>query len=140
MVNYIKTKPEDKWYVSDLFYQISNIRMNYKDICNLMEDDDILLKLYLVQKYKRLYEYKNGKFQYANEFKKRWVRYISEFIPKLTNYFISSIFILSAIIFVISDSSVEKITFGIYILGTAFYLIGHLTWSDDINKAQELMR
>ena len=95
--------------------------------------------VYFIQKYKRVYEYKNEKFQFANEFKSKWVRFISEWIPRLGNWFFGMILLLSIIAFSFSTNIQDKIIFGIYILVITPYLVTCLTWNDDKKIAKELM-
>ena len=64
----IRSETKKKWYIEELFYQITKLRIDYDNICSLIQGEYILQKLYLLQKYKRMYQYRNNKFQYNNEF------------------------------------------------------------------------
>jgi len=139
LVDKIDNKENDKWFICELFYQITSSNMNFNDISKLVKDDNILLILYLIQKYKRLYEYKDGKFQHANEFKNKLIRFFSALIPKITVYISGVILIFSAFIFVDSNGLSDKIEFGIYILITSFYFFTSMSWNDDRKLAERLL-
>lgn len=57
-----------KWYVSEVFFEITKIRFSYNDICAFVKEDNINKILYYIKKYPRVYEYKDGEFKYTQRF------------------------------------------------------------------------
>lgn len=57
-----------KWYVSEVFFEITEIRLSYNDICALVKENNISKILYYIKKYPRVYEYKDGEFKYTQRF------------------------------------------------------------------------
>lgn len=58
----LRYKEPNKWYICNLFYQLTQLNLNFDDIKLLLQNDDVSKIVYFISKYRGIYTYKNGFF------------------------------------------------------------------------------
>lgn len=131
-----------KWYVSEVFFEITEIRLSYNDICALVKENNISKILYYIKKYPRVYEYKDGEFKYTQRFNTIFQK-INLYVNTLTIWFFGSTSLLLILIIVLriasSDTLVYQILFLIYLLLTGAMWLQGCKAKEEQKDAEEIM-
>lgn len=123
--------------VSELFKDLTSLKLSYNNIKTLLEDENALIIIYLLRNYKNLYDYDNNKFiSLENEkFKnlKKWF---------LNIFLISTIISIAMIAFYIAntDSLIDKLIYAILLFFFLVYLIMYIKMNEDIKLADKIIK
>ena len=80
----LDNKTSTKYEISELFRQITGIRMNYSDIKEILDDDNCIWLIYFLKKTPGYVKYKEEKLHYAKGFSNSWVRKILRTLDKVS--------------------------------------------------------
>lgn len=127
-----------KWYASEVFFEITKIRLSYNDICAFVKEDNINKILYYVKKYPRVYEYKDGEFKYTQRFNATFQK-ANSYVSTFTIWFFGVFSVLFIFPIAFSDTFAHKIQFTIYLLVTASIWFQGVQAKEEQKDAEEII-
>lgn len=123
--------------VSELFKDLTSLRMSFNNIKTLLEDSNALIIIYLLKNYKNLYDYDDNKFISLETEKWRSFKRICSGI-----FFIIIVLSIGLITFYVVNSNllIDKIMYSVVLLFSLLYLVMYIKINEDIKLAEKIIK
>lgn len=94
---------EKKHATCELFRMLHGLRMDYDDIQAICRSSKVSKVIYALKKTGGMVKYEDGRVQYTEFFKKRWVRIFDKYVMRILTYVMGGVIALSIILMVLLE-------------------------------------